>query len=136
MWASKIGRSAPADAATSRPAKTADATADFFMAPILAKIVPMRPRPIKNGQMLGADEFPTEAYAAYAAGRERGGNDADGRFSSAWAADAAGTIADALGVRDRGEDDAAALADALLVGAAMTADDPRARRADERRRAP
>src|SRR6185312_16163126 len=33
--------------------------------------------------MLGADDGPPEAYAAYAAGRARGGNDADGLFSSA-----------------------------------------------------
>src|SRR5262249_31110722 len=33
--------------------------------------------------MLGADESPTEPYAAYGEGAGRGGNDADGRFSSA-----------------------------------------------------
>jgi hypothetical protein len=32
--------------------------------------------------MLGAVEFPTEAYAAYAAGRELHGNDADGPLSA------------------------------------------------------
>ena len=36
--------------------------------------------------MLGAGEFPTAAYAAYAAGREFAANDADGRFSSLSAA--------------------------------------------------
>jgi hypothetical protein len=39
--------------------------------------------PLKKVQMRGADEFPTEAQAAYAAGRERGGNEADGPFSAA-----------------------------------------------------
>jgi hypothetical protein len=37
---------------------------------------------MRSAQMLGAAKFPTEAYAAYAAGREFRGNDADGRFSS------------------------------------------------------
>jgi hypothetical protein len=33
-------------------------------------------------QMLGGEEFPTEAWAAHAAGRERRANDADGPFSA------------------------------------------------------
>jgi hypothetical protein len=40
---------------------------------------------MRSAQMLGADEFPTEAYAAYAAGRKFVGNDADGRLSSLFA---------------------------------------------------
>jgi hypothetical protein len=45
---------------------------------------PVTPAPgaIKTAQMQGADEGPPEAYAAYAAGRARGGNEADGPFSS------------------------------------------------------
>ena len=41
---------------------------------------------MRSVQMLGADEIPTEAYVAYAAGREFVGNDADGRFSAVFAA--------------------------------------------------
>jgi hypothetical protein len=36
--------------------------------------------------MPGADEITTEAYAAYAAGRDPVGNDADGRLSAVVAA--------------------------------------------------
>jgi hypothetical protein len=37
---------------------------------------------LKTVQMLGGEEFPTEAWAAHAAGRERRANDADGPFSA------------------------------------------------------
>src|SRR6266705_2320606 len=43
----------------------------------------------------------------------------------------AGAVADALGVADRGEHDPVRLGDPLLVDAAATADDPRARAARE-----
>src|SRR2546430_526430 len=49
-------------------------------------------------------------------------------------AHAAGTVADAPGVGQRGEDDAMLLGDALVVSAAAPADDPRCRRSDEHRR--
>ena len=73
--------------------------------------------------MLGGEEGATEAYFEYAAGSTRRANDADGPSSAFWAADAAGAIADAIRVVDRREHDAMALVDALLVGAAVTADD-------------
>src|SRR6266849_10118313 len=47
-------------------------------------------------------------------------------------AHAAGTVSDARSVGDRREDDSVRLAHSLLVGAAATADDPRARAADQR----
>src|SRR5436309_396370 len=49
-------------------------------------------------------------------------------------AHAAGTVADAPGVAQRGEDDAMLLGDALVVSAAAPADDPRCRGSDEHRR--
>src|SRR5437667_11125036 len=49
-------------------------------------------------------------------------------------AHAAGTVADAPGVGQRGEDDAMLLGDALVVSAAAPADDPRRRGSDEHRR--
>src|SRR5438034_2370791 len=48
-------------------------------------------------------------------------------------AHAAGTVADAPGVAQRGEDDAMLLGDALVVSAAAPADDPRCRGSDEHR---
>src|SRR6266850_5959231 len=50
------------------------------------------------------------------------------------AAHAAGAIPHARGVADRREDDPVRLAHPLLVRAAASADDPRARAADQRRR--
>src|SRR2546422_4973649 len=49
-------------------------------------------------------------------------------------AHAAGTVADAPGVGQRGEDDAMLLGDALVVSAAAPADDSRRRATDEHRR--
>src|SRR5437867_3591762 len=49
-------------------------------------------------------------------------------------AHAAGTVADAPGVAQRGEDDAMLLGDALVVSAAAPADDSRRRATDEHRR--